>query len=444
MMRNGVNFRGPHGAKINYDPGLSYIGKTFAAILLIVVFEGAFRKWISQSFTTPLVLARDLLALSGILWGIKKNLLNLNSAVVQLVAIWTVLVISWGLLQLIINQTQPVTFIIGLRFWLLYFLFACVSAVGFNLADFKFVGKLFIFLLLLMTPLAVLQHFSPPSSLFNRQVDGDEATVFRLTADIVRTTGTFSFTLGYTVFIAITTPFVFYILRQNVLWGKRWPGPLFVVLLGIATAVSGSRGAVIFFGLSLAAYIFISIIYSKGARRSSTLLMLIVVMMALTIIPLFFSRAIDATEERFETAAASENFAERVVTIFIGERDFYAKTSFLGSGIGAGTNVAGFLATGQRTFLLAETETARTILEAGLLGVFYVFLKCLLILYGVRRSVSIARASGNSLPLLLWLTTALALLTWSIIGQLSVNALGWLLFGLASASVRLFSGRPGK
>ena len=54
-----------------------------------------------------------------------------------------------------------------------------------------------------MAPLVVLQHFSPPGARINSQVDSDEDDVFVVIAGVVRTTGTFSFTAGYTTFLAL-------------------------------------------------------------------------------------------------------------------------------------------------------------------------------------------------------------------------------------------------
>ena len=38
-------------------------GYAFIAVFLIVVFEGAVRKWVASSATLPLILVRDLLAI---------------------------------------------------------------------------------------------------------------------------------------------------------------------------------------------------------------------------------------------------------------------------------------------------------------------------------------------------------------------------------------------
>ncbi|MGS0742818.1 hypothetical protein ACVBEF_13425 [Glaciimonas sp. GG7] len=426
--------------RVRNNPRLSTIGKLFIAVLLVVIFEGAVRKWISSAFTNPLVLLRDAMALYGIFWAIKTNRLKLTKIGTQILWLWTAVVVVWGLLQLIVNQSSPFIFIIGARFWLLYLWFAYAAAVSLTEHDFSVISKTILLLLLVMTPLAIAQHFLPPGVFINKQVDGDGSSVFLVTADIVRTTGTFSFTLGYTVFLGLATPFVLAVLAPEVkLWKRKWMPKACLLALGIATLVSGSRGAVIFLGLLFSVYALASLVYSKGSKKGSALIVVVIIAMMLASVAFVFSRAVDATEERFEAAAQSENFSSRLVSMFFGEPGVYKGLPLLGHGIGVGTNFAGTVATGERTFLLAETEAARTILEGGLLGFAFIGLKLLVIAIGLRKSLFIVKSTGNSLPLMLWITTSLALLSWSIIGQLTVNALGYLLFGLFIASLRLNS-----
>lgn len=422
-------------------PRLSRIGKIFITILLIVIFEGAIRKWVSSSFTVPLVLLRDSLALYGIFLTIKTGSLKFTKVGAKLLKLWTYIFLGWGLLQLIANQNSPMIFLVGIRFWLLYLWFSYAAAVSLTEYDFNYIGKILVALLLAMTPLAIMQHYLPPGAFLNKQLDGDESTIFLVATGVVRTTGTFSFTLGFTTLLACATPFVLCLLAPgNKFWGRKWMPKFCILALGIATTVSGSRGAIIFFGLMFTAYIFATLLYSKRSKKLATVAMVAVVGVLLGLVPYLFSSSTDANKERFETAAQSENLGARLISMFTGEVGVYKGAILIGSGVGVGTNLAGSVATGERTFLLAETEVARTILEGGLLGFAFIGLKLLVISVGLRKSWVILKATSNTLPLLLWLTTTLALLSWSIIGQLTVNALGYMLLGLAIASLR-FSGR---
>lgn len=420
------------------------MGKLFVAILLIAVFEGAIRKWVTPALTNPLVLLRDGLALYCLFWALKTGKMHGGQKGAQALWLWTALVVLWGLFQLMINQSSPLIYIVGLRFWLLYLWFAYAAAVSMSQDDFRYISKTLLWLVLLMAPLAVLQFSLPPSAFLNKQVDGDEEKVFLAIAGVVRTTGTFSFTLGYTTLLAIFTPVVLSLLAPGIrLWGKSWAPKALVFALAIGTMVSGSRSALIMFGLMFLVYMFVSVRYSKNnatvrkSAKGGSAVMLVGVVLMLAVVPFIFSGAVDSSKQRFEEAAASEDLVDRVKVIFFGETGVYENLTLIGEGIGGGTNFASVITTGERTFLLAESEAGRVILEGGVLGFTYIGLKLMLIIFGLRRSLVIAKRTGNSLPLLLWSTLSIALLTWSIIGQLTVNALGFLLLSLGIASLRL-------
>lgn len=418
----------------------STMGKVFVAIFLMVVFEGSLRKWVSSDLTVPLVLLRDGLAIYGIYWAMSRGKLVDTQAGTQALWLWTAAVVLWGLLQLMVNQSSLVVYVVGLRFWLLYLWFAYAAAVSITEFDFSYITKTMLKVMLLIVPLVILQFYQPPGAFINQQVDGDEDRVFRLTADIVRTTGTFSFTTGHTTFLAVVSPFVLAALTSGTqFFKKKWMPVLIFIGLTIATMLSGSRAALIMFGLLFFIYILISLLYAKGTNKGNQLFLLFGAVLILLIVPYIFSNAVDATRERVTLAGDSEVLSERIMSIFFGEPEIYDRLTFFGLGLGAGSNFVGGLS--ETEFTLGETEAARTILEGGLLGFAFIGIKLLVIFIGLRKSILIAQSTGNSLPLLLWFTLALALFTWSIIGQLTVNALGYMLLGLGVASLRLTSNK---
>lgn len=413
------------------------MGKLFVAILLIAVFEGAIRKWITPALTNPLVLLRDGLALYGLFWALKTGKMHGGQKGAQALWLWSALVVLWGLFQLMVNQSSPLVYVVGLRFWLLYLWFAYAAGVSMTQDDFRHITKTLLWLVLIMAPLAVVQFFLPPSAFLNKQLDGDEETVFRVTADIVRTTGTFSFTTGYTNCLAMISPFILSMLMPSFRFFKyQWMPKLLFFALAVATMVSGSRSALVMFGALFILYIFFVMKYSPTEKKGSSLLLILGVTIMLSIVPYIFSRAVDATNERFTTAAESENFVDRLTVIFFGDTGTYDELILIGQGLGSGTNFAGVLATGERTFLLAETEASRIILEGGVIGYLLIGIKIAVLFLGIRQAFFRAKKSANILPLMIWGTLVVALISWSIIGQLTINVLGNLLFGLAIASLR--------
>ena len=414
------------------------MGRLFLAVLVIVVFEGALRKWVSPALTNPVVLLRDALALSAILWAIKARTLSLSKLGAQALLAWAVVVVVWGFAQTLANDSSITVLVVGIRYWILYLAFAYAAGVTLSEYDFRSIGRVLLITIVLMSPLVVLQHYLPPGAFLNRQVGGGEMGVFTIVPGIVRTTGTFTFTTGYTVFLAMTTPFVLSALGPGT-WRERRRGLAFLALVCLlaATMVSGSRGAIVMLGALLASYALASLLLTRTMKFSS-ILRLAAVLALIAASVYAFPRAVTATETRFLDAGRSETFSGRVASMFLGEEaSIYSDAPILGHGIGAGSNAAAVAETGRRAFLLAETETARTILEGGFLGVAFMLAKVLIVVVGVWKAVRMTRLSGSPLPLLLWLTTGVALLSWAVVGQLTINAIGYMLLGLAVASLRL-------
>ncbi|MFT7404840.1 hypothetical protein [Zhongshania sp.] len=411
---------------------LGLMAKLFIGVLLIAIFEGAFRKWLSPSLTYPLVAIRDILATIGILFAVKKGYARFAPLLVASVLALSCMLVAWGMLQIILIEYPLVILIYGLRFWLLYLWFSIFVAISISAYDFQRIIKVLISLLIAMTPLAVIQHYSPVGSFWNKQIG--ESYIFTVVHGIVRTTGTFSFTAGFTTFVAFAAPFVLASLdRRYGIWRKQsWSFVAFAALL-ICTVVSGSRGGIIFFTVLLLSYVVCQLLFSRGRSGGSAIFILLLVGIMIAGSFSIFSRAVEATQQRFEAASNSQSFVSRLAYNFLppGEVDL------LGAGVGMGTNIAGVIAGGQSRFLLAETENARVVKEGGIFGWLILLFKIVVVLLGLTRGGVIAMRTGRLLSLMVWMTAGLALLSWSIIGQLTINVLGYLLVGLAIASLRL-------
>ncbi|MBT2323198.1 hypothetical protein J7E62_12670 [Variovorax paradoxus] len=410
---------------VNRPASLSRAGQLFLAVFLIVIFEGAVRKWVASASTLPLILLRDLLALALVLYAWRHGHLRRNKKITAVMLAWSCLVVGWGLLQLVGGESSPIVFVIGLRFWLLYMWFAVAAAASMNEADYRIAVLAAALVMVLLAPLAVLQHYSPPGARINTQVDGDEESVFVAVVGVVRTTGTFSFTSGYATYMTMVAPLVLGILGARKRNTRQF---LFAVAVFVAfvtgALVSGSRTAVISSGMMLMAYLMGRLLFSK-ARNKVGAAVAVVIMLALTALFAYvFRDAIGITQTRFEQAAEAENFTERVLTVLFGEPWVYDIMSWLGYGVGFGSNLATYVRTGSAdVFALAEAEGGRILMEGGLLGFAYIALKYLVLAVGLLWSLRFSIKTNSPYPLLVWLTTALAVVSWPALGQLTANAL---------------------
>lgn len=416
---------------------LTRVGYLFLSVLFIVVFEGAIRKWIASSATLPLILLRDLICVYLVFYVWKRGYFRRQKNITLMLFAWSCCVALWGLLQALINDTSPLILLIGLRFWLLYVWFGYAAAAAMTESDFRAATLTMCVLLLVMAPLAMLQYYSPPAARINVEVDNAEGEVFTAVLGVVRTTGTFSFTSGYTTFLALVAPLTLAVAaaRKKLPWQAGFASLAFALLI-IGSIVSGARGAVIFTGALVAIYLIGRLIFSRGADKGKALVGMVVMLLAVVLALFFFQAAVDTTSQRFGDAAEAENFWGRVFTIFVGEPGIHDAFTWLGFGIGQGSNLAGFVQTGAAAFTLGETEAGRTLLEGGLLGYLFSALKVVVLAVGLLKSLRIAMRTGILFPLTLWSTLALGLLTWPGIGQLTANALLGILIAFALVSLK--------
>ncbi|CAN7289984.1 hypothetical protein LJR290_001413 [Variovorax sp. LjRoot290] len=409
----------------NQAASLSRAGQLFLAVFLIVIFEGAVRKWVSSASTLPLILLRDLLALALVVYALRHGYLRRHKKITAVMLAWSCLVLGWGLLQLVGGESSPVVFVIGLRFWLLYTWFAVAAAAAMNETDYRAAILAAALVMLLLAPLAVLQHYSPPGARINTQLDGDEESVFVAVVGVVRTTGTFSFTSGYATYLTMVAPLVFGILGARKRNTRQFLFAMAVFVAFVTGAlVSGSRTAAITSGMMLMAYLLGRLLFSKARNKVGAAVAVVVVLAMTALFAYVFRDAIGVTQTRFEQAAQAEDFGERVLTVLFGEPWVYDLMSWLGYGVGFGSNLATYVRTGAAdVFALAEAEGGRILMEGGLLGVAYIALKYLALAVGLLSSLRASIKTNSPYAVLVWLTTALAVVSWPALGQLTANAL---------------------
>ncbi|GAA6142165.1 hypothetical protein [Hydrogenophaga sp. 5NK40-0174] len=414
------------------------------AMLLALTIEGALRKWISPSLTGPLIGIRDLLALGFVLLAMQLGYLSPRKPLNAIMLLWICVVTLWGILQVIAGVSSPMMLAVGLRFWCLYLAFGL--AVG-QMMDrdglLRFI-RVCMWIVILTAPLAVFQFFSPPAAFINKQVDGDESSVFLVSMGVVRTTGTFSFTLGYTTLLALVTPLIMAAFMEHRRLGIRFPLALAsLAALAIATGVSGSRAAVVAFGGFVVFGGLFAFLFGRGELKLRALWMLMSIGLLAMVLVSVLPGAVDALLSRFEQAARSEDFVARLSVMFFGEDQAYRSLSLLGQGLGAGSGLASVISTGERLFLAGEAENARVLAEGGALGVCYLGFKIMIMTFGGWVAIKESVRTNSSLPVLVWSGLFLALFTWPSIGQLTSHGMMGVYVALGVFVVRQawFAGR---
>jgi hypothetical protein len=142
----------------------------------------------------------------------------------------------------------------------------------------------------------------------------------------------------------------------------------------------------------------------------------------------FFKTAIDATFERFVTAASGENSYYRIFVTIFGTSEAWEKFTFLGKGIGAGSNLSQSYV-GNQVFSLGEFESTRNLREGGALGLLFLLFKVFFSIIILLKSYKISKSSNNILPFFFSLYVAQQVLMASTTSNLSSHAFTFLGLG---------------
>ena len=344
---------------------------------LLLIFEGALRKWFLTSLSTPLLLVRDPLALWLLFKGIQHGLLKVNAylaiiPLIGIIGIYTAFFIGHGNIFVALYGARvlliqvPLIFLIGQVF---------------TREDVLKIGKATLWIALPMTVIIALQFYSPQSAWINQGLGGDvKGAGFDGALNYFRPPGTFSFTNGTTLFYGFAAPFIFYF------WIER--GTVSRILLIAATAcllvsipLSISRSLMVhvlitvaftIIGISFKPKYFKQLIIAFGA---------VIVVFVLVGNTHFFTTATHAFEVRLETANEQEGGMQKILGgrflgSMIGAVTESSSLPFFGYGLGMGTNVGSMLLNGNVTYLISEGEWGRLVGELGaLMGVSVIILR---------------------------------------------------------------------
>ncbi|MBP0903716.1 hypothetical protein ACFSKN_03940 [Mariniflexile gromovii] len=346
---------------------------------LLLVFEGALRKWFLSFLATPLLIVRDPLAIWIIYTAWKHNVIKANfyvlaMSLITIIAVSTALVFGHGNIM--------VTFF-GARILIIHFPVMFIIGKVFDLDDVIKIGKVLLVMTVVMAVLIGLQFYSPQSAWVNRGIGGDtEGAGFSGAMGYFRPSGTFSFTTGNVLFFSFSACYIFYFWLAKVKVNKII---LIAATVALLAAIPLSISRTLMFSIAVT---FIFTIISVASKPKFLVRMLVfVVLMAIALVILgntpFFATATEAFTNRFEVASEVEGgVSTSLLDRFFGgmiEAITESNLPFFGYGLGMGTNVGAALLTtkGEEiTFLIAEQEWLRIVGEMGfVLGILLLLLR---------------------------------------------------------------------
>jgi hypothetical protein len=417
--------------------------KLFWAYFLLLIFEGALRKWIVPELSAPLLLIRDPVGLLILLEAFRTNKWPHKwSGITGFLAVAILLLCA---AQLIVLSNPWTAAVYGLRSYLLPFPVAFAMGENFTAEDLRKFGLCTLWILLPLTALEVAQYMAPPSSFLNKGAYEGGSQLYYIAAHS-RASGTFSFVAGPTNYVPLAAAFILYgllnerIAKKWLLWAAAGAAMLSIPMIGARTVVFELAGVVAcmgiatMFGVSQLTKVF------KIAAPVTAVFLLV------SLLPIF-SKAALSFETRFTEANRSEGGSARraVATRAFAPVQYQLETTDytknpIGIGMGRGAAAISKLMTGSVTFITGEGELGRAIAELGPIpGVAFMAFRLILAVFLLAQALGEAR---NQEPLALLLAPlTLASLLFSVCEQPTEQ--GFMVMGMAFtlAALKLSSQR---
>ena len=413
--------------------------KLFWLYFLLLIFEGALRKWIVPQLSAPLLLVRDPVGMLIIWEAYRTHKWPKQWSVVT--AILTVGLAGLCVMQTVVVDNPWFAALYGLRSYLLPFPVAFIMGENLDEEDLHKFGICTLWLLLPLTALEVAQYLAPASSWLNAGAYAGAGQINYVGAH-VRASATFSFVAGSVAFGCLAAAFIFYGL-VNERFAKKWLlwAASFALILSIP--VIGAR-ELVFELLAVIVCVVIGALFgvSQFAKSLRIILPVLAVALLVSLLPVF-SEASNSLTERFTQASASEggsvqqSFMDRTINEFtgrFGETDFMSNP--LGIGMGIGAAATSTLLTGAPEFLAGEDEFGRNVIELGPFpGVAYMLFRVLLAIFIL--SMALSRARDHQPLALLLVPGVFATLLFAILEQPTLQGFMVISVAFSLAAIRV-------
>src|SRR5579863_1484218 len=422
------------------------------AVMVLLVVEGALRKWIFPGAQDLVYLAKDVL-LVGVYLGFMRDQQQSRRRLPPLPTLYFALGLGAlvGVLQ-IFNPRLP-NLLVGIFGFKAYFLY--VPLLFLLPAAFPTDHDLILFLrryILLSIPvglLGVAQFLSPSSSPLNTYARADEATSALAngsgyvstfgSSEFVRVTATFSYITGYgSYLVAITILVLAYLAATQWRLRRSLAAHVALGMAALGMLMTGSRGPVFMLALLFPIYWWLAVM--RGGNSGATFGRLLVGGALLSV--LLLSVGSDALGAFLGRASGSGDIGERLLAPLTSPWEILPDAGPTGFGIGATHQTAtaftkGFVPYSWLHGLGTEAESGRVMLELGPVGFLLVyFVRVYLIGFALRQVFVLRTAFHRSLATAC-LLFFLAQLLGSVVFDVTSDLYYWFFGGLLLTTMRL-------
>jgi hypothetical protein len=426
--------------------------RRWIAILIFIVywlliFEGVLRKWVFPGFHQILYFIRDPFVLATYIIAIKYKLWPKWTPIFTTAVYLGIAFLLLGLVQSLTSQVTPVIVLYGWRNYFFYLPFAFIIGEQFRGQDLARLVRHTLYVAIPISILCYQQFKSSADSVLNASYNTSSLPML-VAEGIVRTSGTFTISTAQTLYIGSVLAMLFavWLLRAQYRPVNRialWASSFATLAM---FAVSGARSVFIYAAI-IAAFAFASVFiigsHKQLVRRrkigiKTWLMVPVLLVVGAACYIKFFPTALDAMLLRQRDAQVNEGSTWlRILDNVTSIVRIPSQVSLMGAGIGAGTNAASMINTGQMGLLLAEDEIQRIILEAGIFGFLYVGYRYWLAAWIGINAFKATKRTGNPLPFVLFGYESVNLLYGQMTLQGTINGYGWLFAGFCMAANNL-------
>jgi hypothetical protein len=341
--------------------------RLFWVYFLLLIFEGALRKWILPQLATPLLLVRDPISVF-IIWEAYRTHKwpKQWSAATGILAAG---LLGLCIVQLVVTDNPWFAALYGLRSYLLPFPVAFIMGANLDEEDLRKFGNWTLWLLFPITALEVMQYNSSPSSIWNKGA-AEGAMQLGYVAEHVRASATFSYVMGPMFYTPLAAAFIFYgmanpkFAKKGLLWAAAAALVLSIPVIGSRTVVYELAALLLCVGIA-------SLFGVSQFKRSLQIIAILLIGFALVSQLPVFSSATSSLVERLAESSNVEGNAEQSLVLRVFHpitktlSDSIADNNLLGIGMGHGANAVTKLLTGSINFLAGEEAFPRAVLEFG-------------------------------------------------------------------------------
>ena len=359
--------------------------RSLAVVFVLVVVEGALRKWFLPQFSDLLYFLKDLVLLGAYLrfffFSKATPKLSLPSYYIKF---FLLLSTAWCIFQ-VFNPSlgSPIVGLFGLRGYLFYVPLMWLIPNLFETEEELY--KALRWYLLLVIPvgiLGIIQFYSPASSPLNIYAGGTDPTAGFSGTDRLRITGTFPYISGYAVYLSVCFAVLVPLLLRPQPRHWQWAGAVSMAIIVANSLMTGSRGVILFQGLYILSFILFLWVRKPSKMQAYLSRFILPIVISTVVLMRWLRPAFDAFSSR---ATGSDNLTDRVIGGFTLLPYFQFK-GMDGYGVGAThqaisslRNILG-LPYGEKIPIGFESELGRIALELGPVGfIFWYGLRLILL-----------------------------------------------------------------